>query len=198
VLHMSSNVYGVVTAVSMTVGRGRQARAVADTAGITASDRVVDVGCGPGTAVRVAARRGAVATGIDPSPLMLRFARWISTIRRPGNVGWLEGQAEKLPVLDDQASVVWAISSVHHWSDRAAGLGEARRVLAPAGRLILAERLVKPAARGHRAHGLTVDQARELAAQLTAAGFLEIRIGNRQAGRRKLVIVDAVKGPAAR
>ena len=71
--------------------------------------------------------------------------------------------------------MVWAISSAHHWEDRDAGISEARRVLAPAGRLVLAERLTKPAARRHAAHGLTRDQAEDLARQLTAAGFGQVR-----------------------
>jgi trans-aconitate methyltransferase len=52
----------------MTAGHGPRVRAVADAAELTAADRVVDVGCGPGTAVRLAARRAAIATGIDPDP----------------------------------------------------------------------------------------------------------------------------------
>jgi len=63
-------------------------------------------------------------------------------------------------VPDDSATVAWAISSAHHWEDRAAAIGEARRALAPAGRLVLAERLTKPGARGHACHGLTRDQSR--------------------------------------
>jgi SAM-dependent methyltransferase len=44
----------VLVAISMVLGRGRAARIVADLAGLTCQDRVVDIGCGPGTATRVA------------------------------------------------------------------------------------------------------------------------------------------------
>ena len=64
----------VVTVISMAVGRSAAARVVADIAEVGPGDRVVDIGCGPGTAVREAARRGATATGVDPSPIMLRIA----------------------------------------------------------------------------------------------------------------------------
>ena len=124
---------------------------------------------------------------------MLRLARWISGIRRTGNVSLLEGRAEELPVPDAVATVAWALSSAHHWSDRAAGLGEAWRALAPAGRLVIAERLVKAGARGHAAHGLSSDQAEELARQATAAGFTEVRVRSARAGRRQLVIVGGLK-----
>jgi ubiquinone/menaquinone biosynthesis C-methylase UbiE len=186
----------IITALSMTIGRGRLARAVADDAALTSADHVADIGCGPGTAVRRASGRAAAAVGIDPSPDMLRFARWISRIRRSPNVSWLQGRAEKLPLADSEATVAWAISSVHHWEDRAAGLREAWRVLAADGRLVMAERLVRPGARGHAAHGLTRDQADDLAGQLTAAGFLQVRLETRAAGHRNLIIVHARKDSA--
>jgi ubiquinone/menaquinone biosynthesis C-methylase UbiE len=191
-------VFEAIMVISMTVGRGAAAREIASIAGIAAGDRLVDVGCGPGTAVREAARRGAAATGVDPVPAMLRIARWISTRRHAERVTWLDGSAEALPVPDGAATIVWAISSLHHWSDQAAGLGEARRVLGPSGRLLIAERLVPRGGRGHAAHGLTREQAGELALAMAAAGFAHIRALDAQAGRRHLIIVQATaEGPAA-
>ncbi len=134
---------------------------------------MVDIGCGPGIAVRMAARRAATATGIDPDPAMLRLARWITALRRPPDVSWLEGRAEKLPLPDDQATLVWAISSAHHWEDRRAGIGEAWRVLAPGGRLALAERLARPGTRGH---------AEDLARQLADVGLGQVRLHTAKAG----------------
>ncbi len=204
-MRLSERAWQIVTALSMTAGRGPLARAVADAAELTPADRVVDIGCGPGTAVRIAARRAATATGIDPDPAMLRLARWITALRRPPDVSWLEGRAEKLPLPDDQATVVWAISSAHHWEDRGAGIGEAWRVLAPDGRLVLAERLTRPGARGHAerltrpgarghaAHGLTRDHAEDLARQLTDAGFGQVRLHTVKAGHRALVIIRGAK-----
>ena len=87
----------IITAISMTIGRGPRARAAAAAAWLTPADRVIDIGCGPGTAVRLASRRAAAATGIDPSPDMLLLARQISRIRRARQVSWAEGKAEKLP-----------------------------------------------------------------------------------------------------
>jgi ubiquinone/menaquinone biosynthesis C-methylase UbiE len=197
VMSLSERAWQIITALSMTAGRGPLARAVADAAQLTPADRVIDIGCGPGVAVRFAARRGAAATGVDPDPAMLRLARWITALRRPASVSWLEGRAEKLPVPADQATVAWAISSAHHWEDLAAGIGEARRALAPAGRLVLAERLTEPGARGHAAHGLTRGQAEELARQLTAAGFGQVRLQSARAGHRPLIIVSGVKDPGA-
>ncbi len=181
----------VVTALSMMVGRGAAARIIAELAEVAPGDQVVDIGCGPGTAAREAARRGATATGVDPSPVMLNLARRISRLRRVHDVVWLEGTAEAVPLSDGSATVVWALSSVHHWADRAAGVAEARRVLGPGGRMLLAERLTPAGARGHAAHGLTPDQASDLASELVAAGFVEVSTGTHRAGRRTLIVVRA-------
>jgi ubiquinone/menaquinone biosynthesis C-methylase UbiE len=193
---LASRCYEAITALSMTVGRGAAARTIADVAAVGAGDRLVDIGCGPGTAVREAARRGAASTGVDPSPLMLDLARRISFLRGVRYITWVEGSAEAIPVPDGAASVAWALSSVHHWVDRPTGLAEASRALVPGGRLVLAERLARPGARGHAAHGLTRDQADELAAELGAAGFVDIRIETRGAGRRALLVVRGIRpGP---
>jgi len=194
---LSERAWQIITAVSMTAGRGPLARTVAGAAELTAGDRVVDIGCGPGTAVRYAAPRAATATGIDPDPVMLRLAQWGTALRRSPNVSWLEGRAEKLPLPDGEATVAWAISSSHHWEDRGAAVSEAWRILTPGGRLVLAERLAKPGARGHAAHGLTQDQAEDLARQLTAADFDQVRRHIAKAGHRTLVIIRGAKDPAA-
>ncbi len=190
-----SGTYHILTAISMAVGRGPAARAVADAAGLTAGDRVLDIGCGPGTAVREAARRGATATGIDPSPVMLRLARRISALQRIRGLAWLEGRAEALPLPDHGVTLAWAVSSAHHWDDRRAAFGEIRRVLSPGGQVLLAERLASPGARGRAAHGLAPAQAEELAGGLAAAGFADVRVHTRRARRRALIIVQGRQRP---
>jgi ubiquinone/menaquinone biosynthesis C-methylase UbiE len=183
--------YEIVTAISMTVGRGPAARVVADVAHLSAKARVVDIGCGPGTAARLAARQGAAVIAVDPSPTMLRLARWISSARRAHGLDWRQGRAEALPLADAAATVAWALSTVHHWDDPAAGIAEIHRVLAPGGRVMLAERLVKPGARGHAAHGLAPAQAEALADQMRAAGLTDLQTETRRAGRRTLIVLRA-------
>jgi ubiquinone/menaquinone biosynthesis C-methylase UbiE len=180
----------IVTAITMTVGRGPAARAIADAAGVTDADLVADIGCGPGTAVREAARRGARAVGIDPSDATLWLADRISALRRADSVSWTPGRAEALPLADDSVTIVWSLSSAHHWSDLTAALGEIRRVLVPGGKVLIAERLTRPGARGLAAHGFTSSRADSLAEQMTAAGFADVRIETLRAGRRNLIIVS--------
>jgi ubiquinone/menaquinone biosynthesis C-methylase UbiE len=185
-----------VFTVTLFFGRGGMARTVADLAGVSAGDVVVDVGCGAGAAVRRARRTGAArAVGIDPSPEMLAFARRFTSLRRLDGVEFVEGSAESLPLDSGSATVVWAVQSVHHWVDRARALTEVRRVLAPRGRLLLMERAVVPGARGLASHGLTEQRAEELAGLIERTGFAGTARQKVPVGRRHFVVVTASAPP---
>jgi ubiquinone/menaquinone biosynthesis C-methylase UbiE len=187
-----SRAFDIACAVSMLFGRGGLARAVAGMAQLSADDVVVDVGCGPGTAVRRAHREGAAQCwGVDPSPTSLRIGRWVTAAKRIGGVSFLPGSAEQLPIESASATVIWAIQSVHHWANRDQGLRECKRVLAPGGRLFLMERAVTPGARGHAKHGLMADQADDVLGALGAAGFDAIDRRHVTIGRRPFVVITA-------
>lgn len=186
-----SGVTGLLAGLTMLAGRGAVARLAADLTAVGAGERVVDVGCGPGVAAREAARRGATVTGVDPAPVMLALARSLTRAATP--VTWLEGAAERLPLPDAAATVVWTIATVHHWPELKAGLAEVHRVLAPGGRLLAIERRSRPGATGLASHGWTDRQAAAFADLCTAAGFEDIRMETRRAGRFILLIVHAAK-----
>ena len=191
--HPSSKLHAAVFAASMVFGRGKAATTVADLARLTPADRVVDIGCGPGTAVRVASRRCEWATGVDPDPTMLRFGRWLASLLRRRNMSLVEGPAEAIPLPDANATVVWSLSAVHHWSDRSAGLAEAKRVLAPGGRIFLVERLSSPGARGQQKYGMIDAQLDALESDATRAGFIAVRRDMHTAGRGSLAVVRGSK-----
>ena len=186
-----AGVSGLLVGLTMLIGHGSAARLAADLASVSETDRVVDVGCGPGTAVREAAHRGAHVVGVDPAPVMLRLARTFT--RDNPAITWAVGAAEDLPQPDGSATVVWSLATVHHWRDIAAGLAEARRVLAPAGRFLAIERSVRPGATGLASHGWTDHQAESFAAQCRAAGFSDVRVEKHSLGRRDLSAVRAVR-----
>ncbi|MGO8861833.1 MAG: class I SAM-dependent methyltransferase [Acidimicrobiales bacterium] len=177
----------------MTVGRGSVARRVAGLAELTLDDQVVDIGCGPGAAARVAARQCAKVTGVDPSPVMLRIGRRFNALRNTRNVTLVQGSAEHVPLPDRSATVLWSLSSVHHWSNRSLGLAEALRVLEPGGRLLLVERLVEPGAHG----GLTGDQIEQLVRDVAASGFTDVGRVILTAGRRTLNVVGGSRDMSA-
>jgi ubiquinone/menaquinone biosynthesis C-methylase UbiE len=120
-------VRGLVAGLGMLItGRG-YARLAVDLAAVSDGDLVVDIGCGPGSAVRAAAQRGARVVGVDPAPVMLRLAR--AATGDQSNITWSQGSAEELPILNGWATVAWSLKTVHHWKDVTAGLAELRRVL---------------------------------------------------------------------
>ncbi len=182
---------GLVAGLAMLVSGRAAAGLAADLASVSEADRVVDIGCGPGNAVRAAARHGARVTGVDPAPVMLRLARAL-TRDRPG-ITWAQGAAEDLRLPDGSATVVWSLATVHHWKDVTAGLAEVQRVLSPGGRFLVIERRVRPDATGLASHGWTDQQAESFAAQCRAAGFNDVRIETYTPRRRALKVVTAIR-----
>src|SRR5262245_4703827 len=93
---------------------------------------VVDVGCGSGRAAAEMAERGARAVGIDPDKRMITVAitRWPAADFRVAS-------AYELPFTDGGLRGYRADKVFHVLDDPARAVGEARRVLAPGGRIVL-------------------------------------------------------------
>jgi len=104
---------------------------------------VLDLGCGCGMDVLVAARlvgpRGAVA-GIDLTPQMLVPARRAAA-RRP-NVTFIEGNVETLPFETGTFDLAISNGVLNLAPDKDAAYREIRRVLRPGGILAVADLLV--------------------------------------------------------
>ena len=113
---------------------------VVERAGIRAGDRVVDIGCGPGESVVLAASAapGVQVVGIDPGLAPVRLDRAAHAAIRAG-VRVRRAAAEELPVPDAWATLVVSINAFHHWEDRRRGLAEVCRVLGSGGRLVLVD-----------------------------------------------------------
>lgn len=95
---------------------------------------VLDVGCGTGRLLAALVERAHVrAWGVDASAEMLAVAR----DALPTGVGLKQGRAEALPFRDGWFERV-TMSLVVHLVDRPLAFAEARRVLAPDGRLAIA------------------------------------------------------------
>lgn len=104
------------------------------------SERILEVGFGPGELVRRLADRaprGAVS-GVDISELMVRVAseRNSESILR-GQVSLVQGSVDALPHEDASFDRVVTVNSLPFWPDPARGLAEIARVTAPSGRLVV-------------------------------------------------------------
>ncbi len=95
---------------------------------------VVDVGCGTGRVVDDLAGRGIKAIGVDISEQMIAVAR-----QRFPNRDFRLAAAESLPFEDDVLDRYRAERLYQHLKDPVRALAEARRVLAPGGRIVLVD-----------------------------------------------------------
>lgn len=146
-------------------------------------ERVLDVGAGTGTLAARLRAAGAEAFAADPSAGMAREAR----AKLPGRV--TVAAAERLPFSDAAFGAVVTSMSVHHWHEAGAGAQEIARVVAPGGRVLVADierrgilrRLALRIAhrrQGH-AHVLARD---ELAVLLRGAGLEVVSQGRTRGG----------------
>ena len=99
-------------------------------AGVSAGQRVLDVGCGPGALTGELVRRvgGEAVSAVDPSEAFVAAAR----ARHP-TVEVLRAPAESLPFDDDAFDAALAQLVVHFMADPVAGLREMARVTRPGG-----------------------------------------------------------------
>ncbi|HEV8563405.1 MAG TPA: class I SAM-dependent methyltransferase [Actinomycetota bacterium] len=95
-----------------------------------AGRRTLDLGCGEGRVARDLATRGHRVVGIDASPTMVGHAREADSAGR-----YLVGDAARLPFHDATFDLIVAYNTLMDFDDLAAAVGEAARVLVPAGRL---------------------------------------------------------------
>jgi len=109
---------------------------------LAAGERVLDLGSGAGTDSLVAAQMvgpDGHVTGIDMTAAMLAKARAAATEMGVTNVEFVEGEAEGLPVADASFDVVISNGVIDLVPDKDAVFAELYRVLAPGGRMQIAD-----------------------------------------------------------
>lgn len=105
---------------------GRSATAsLLDRAGVGPGTRLLDVGCGAGEALSVARGRGVIPLGVGREPAAGQAA--------------LRGEMTALPLRSCAVDVALSECTLCLPPDLDVSLGEARRVLAPGGRLALSD-----------------------------------------------------------
>lgn len=113
------------------------AEALCDAADPHATDRVLDVACGSGTAALVAARRYCEVTGIDYVPELIDRAR--ARAAASGlEADFRVADAQELPFDDDSFDVVLSVYGVQFAPDQEKAAKEMLRVCRSGGRIGLA------------------------------------------------------------
>ncbi|MBV8954782.1 MAG: methyltransferase domain-containing protein [Solirubrobacterales bacterium] len=120
--------------------------ALADLAGVTAGERVLDIGAGIGGPARfLAARLGAQVTALDATA---RFCRAAELLTRGAGLGdrvtIVCGDALALPFADGAFDVAWSQAVSQNIAQKDRFIAEAARVVRPGGRVALFEVVCGP------------------------------------------------------
>lgn len=156
--------------------------AVLEALGPVAGLDLIEVGCGEGQDARVIAAAGAHVRGFDPF-----IDGTERTTEGAGSFQRFRASADALPVAERSADVVLFVFSLHHvpQSNLARALAEARRVLKPSGRLLVAE----PLARGPSQY-VSAPFHDETAVRAAAAAALDADVAPHFGVRRVFSYVD--------
>jgi SAM-dependent methyltransferase len=139
------------------------------------TDRVLEIGFGPGVAVTELAGRatGGQVYGIDHSQLMVRQAsRRNAAAIRAGRVHLTRASVDRLPSFGEPLDAILAVNTVAFWPDPVQRLRDLRRLLRPAGRIALVSQPRCPGA----TRDTTTRVAQEFQELLNRAGFAQIRV----------------------
>lgn len=99
---------------------------------LTGQETLLDIGCGTGIFLSLAAPKVRFITGLDATVEFVEEAR-----RRLPAYPFLVGEMEDLPLPDEAYDIVTGFNSFQYAADISEALAEARRVLRPDGRLVV-------------------------------------------------------------
>lgn len=124
---------------SLQIAESEVEAAIAETLGTAPLGRLVDIGTGTGRMIDLFGEAAQSVIGIDRSPEMLRLARAKLTRPELAHVELRQGDMFALPLLSASADVVIIHQVLHYAQQPEAAIAEAARLLAPGGRLLVAD-----------------------------------------------------------
>lgn len=142
--------------------------------GVEPTDRVLEIGFGPGIAIRELSRRAThgLVCGVDHSEVMVRQAtKRNRDAVRAGRVDLRCGSAEHLPAFEEPFDKVLAVNNMGMWREPDERLKELHSLMRPGGRIAIVSQPRSPGATAET----TVAAGREIGTRLTGAGLTCIR-----------------------
>jgi SAM-dependent methyltransferase len=153
----------------------RRNRWAVDLLAVEPTDRVLELGCGPGVAIAALAGRATqgLVVGVDHSQVMIRQARRRNAAAvRAGRVRLIQAPVERLQLTDGPFDAALAVNTVGMWSEPTARLRDIGGLLRPGGRIALVSQPRCPGATA----ATSAAAGDELAGRLSDAGFENPRI----------------------
>jgi ubiquinone/menaquinone biosynthesis C-methylase UbiE len=137
------------------------------------SDRVLEIGFGPGVDVARAAARSAFVAGADMSDAMLRQAvRRNAAAIREGRVDLRRAAMPSLPFDDASFNKVFSINSFQFWPEKIRSLVAIRRVVRPGGLVAIA---VQPRNQG-ATDATSKETGEEIVCAMKSAGMRDVSL----------------------
>lgn len=139
---------------------------------------IADLGAGEGTFSQLLAQRAEKVIAVDNSEKMVAYGADLA--RRNGllNLEYRRGDLEDVPIEDSSVDLAFLSQSLHHAPHPEKAVGEACRILKPAGRIAvidLVEHHFEEARELYADHWLGFAQV-ELAGFLESTGFVDIEV----------------------
>lgn len=157
---------------SSNVQRNRWAVKLLD---IQATDRVIELGCGPGVAIAALADRATrgLVVGVDQSEVVIDQARWRNRAAiRDGRVHLVHAPVERMQVTGGPFDAALAVNTVGMWPEPTTRLREIGGMLRPDGRIAVVSQPRCPGATA----ATSAAAADSLAGRLADAGFVDLRV----------------------
>ena len=107
--------------------------------GVSPSDAVMDFGCGPGFFTIEAAKKAKRVVAVDLAPEMLAKAKKKAEKAGAKNVEFLQSNGTKIQLEDSSVDLIFLVTVFHEVGESEKVLAEFRRILKPAGRLVIVE-----------------------------------------------------------
>lgn len=156
-------------------------------AGLRHGERVLDLGSGGGIDCFIAALqvgKSGHVTGLDMTPDMINLARKNAEIMEIGNVEFVQGYIEDIPLADESVHVVMSNCVVCLSTDKDAVAREMFRVLIPGGRVHISDMVTLTPMPQELREDVEIwaacvsgaDDRQSYRARLVRAGFTEVAI----------------------